>query len=89
MKNRSRIDITAAILGIAKEGTIKTQIMYRAFLSYPQLKVYLDLLQESDMLAYDKQENEYVTTDQGKRFLQMYEQLDKMVPKENMLTKIM
>jgi predicted transcriptional regulator len=41
---RSREDIVAAILDIAKHGAIKTRIMYRAFLSYPQLKEYLGML---------------------------------------------
>ena len=42
---RSRNDITASILEIAKDSAIKTKIMYKAFLSYPQLKEYLALLQ--------------------------------------------
>lgn len=88
MKYRSREDIVAAILEIAKDSVVKTHIMYRAFLSYPQLQEYLDLLQEKGLLEYHKHEKEYLTTEEGKRFLKMYKELDKMIPKENMLTKI-
>lgn len=88
MKYRSRLDIAAAILEIAQGGAIKTRIMYRAFLSYPQLREYLDLLQEKGMIEYNKHENEYYTTEEGKRFLVTYKELKMMVPKDNMLAKI-
>ena len=41
MKYRSRTDITAQILEAANGGVTKTKIMYKAFLSYAQLKEYL------------------------------------------------
>ncbi|HXG06389.1 MAG TPA: winged helix-turn-helix domain-containing protein [Nitrososphaera sp.] len=46
MKQGSRTDIAAAILGIAVDGAIKTETMYRAFLSFPQLKEYLTVLED-------------------------------------------
>lgn len=88
MKYRSRMDIAAAILEITNDGSIKTRIMYRAFLSFPQLKEYLGLLTDQGLLEYDEKDKAYVTTEKGKRFLKMYREIDKMVPKENMLTKI-
>ena len=48
MKYRSRTDIAAAILEIALDGSIKTKITYRAFLSFPQLKEYLSVLEERE-----------------------------------------
>lgn len=82
------MDIAAAILEIAQNGAIKTQIIYRAFLSYPQLRDYLELLQARGMLVYDEHQNEYYTTDEGKRFVQMYKELGKMLPKDNILKTI-
>jgi predicted transcriptional regulator len=38
MKYRSRTEIVAMILEAANGGATKTKIMYRAFLSYEQLK---------------------------------------------------
>jgi predicted transcriptional regulator len=84
---RSRADIVAAILDIAKQDTIKTRIMYRAFLSYPQLKEYLNLMLENDLLEHDAGEKVYSTTPRGMRFLDVYKKMDNMVPRSNMLTR--
>lgn len=84
------MNIAAAVLEIAKDGAIKTRIMYSAFLSFPQLKEYLKLL-DSGLLesSSDEGRKAYLTTDKGKRFLKMYNEVDVMVPRENMLTKIL
>jgi predicted transcriptional regulator len=87
VKYRSRMDIAAAILEIAQGGAIKTRIMYRAFLSFPQLKEYMELLTDHDLLEYSESDGVYTTTQKGHRFLEMYKEIDSMVPKENMLTK--
>ena len=89
MKYRSRTDIAAAILEIAQGGAIKTRIMYRAFLSFPQLKEYLKLLTDQDLLEHSEDGTLYLTTQKGHRFLKLYKEIDSMVPKENMLTKTM
>lgn len=82
------MDISAAILEIAKGGAIKTRIMYSAFLSFPQLKEYLGLLTDQGLLERDEEKKMYNTTDKGRRFLNIYKEVDGLVPKENMLTKI-
>lgn len=87
MKYRSRMDIAAAILDIARGGSIKTRIMYNAFLSFPQLKEYLDLLLKGGLLEHDESGRTYNTTDKGRRFLKMYQEIDRMIPPNNMLTK--
>lgn len=82
------MDIAAAILKIARDGARKTNIMYNSFLSFVQLKEYLELLIDCGLLRYSKDDNTYTTTEKGARLLKMYDEVDKMVPKENMLTKI-
>ena len=79
MKYRSRMDIAAAILEIAQGGAIKTRIMYKAFLSFPQLKEYLELLLDGGLLEYAEEEKEYYTTEKGKQFLKMYKDVGKMI----------
>lgn len=79
MKYRSRTDIAAAILEIALDGSIKTKIMYKAFLSFPQLKEYLSVLEEKGLLEYLSTDHEYHTTDKGKQFLKMYKEVDQMI----------
>ena len=52
MKYRSRTEIVSMILEAANGGATKTKIMYKAFLSYAQLKEYLSVLIENNLLEY-------------------------------------
>jgi predicted transcriptional regulator len=79
MKYRSRTDITAQILEAANGGVTKTKIMYKAFLSYAQLKEYLTVLIENALLEYIEGEQIYRTTDKGNRFLKIYNQIGEYV----------
>ncbi len=79
MKYRSRTDIAADILQIASGGAIKTRIMYRAFLSFPQQKEYLQLLIDAGMLEYLNEGRMYRTTERGTTFLKSYKELREML----------
>jgi predicted transcriptional regulator len=82
MKYRSRTDITAQILEAANGGVTKTKIMYKAFLSYAQLKEYLAVLIENGLLEYIEGDQVYRTTDKGNRFLKIYNQIGEYVMPE-------
>jgi predicted transcriptional regulator len=77
MKIRSRTDIINDILDAANGdgGATKTTIMYRAFLSYTQLKEYLRVLTENNLLRYDIYTQTFKTTQKGLKFLQTYDQM--------------
>ena len=79
MKYRSRTDITAQILEAANGGVTRTRIMYKAFLSYAQLKEYLTVLMEKGLMDYIEGEMVYRTTDKGNRFLKIYNQIGEYV----------
>jgi predicted transcriptional regulator len=79
MNYRSRTDIVGLILEAANGGATKTKIMYKAFLSYAQLKEYLTVLLENDLLEYEEGRQFLRTTEKGIRFLQMYNQFDEML----------
>jgi predicted transcriptional regulator len=82
LQYRSRTEIVASILEAAASGRVtKTKLMYKAFLSYQQLKEYLTLLVENGLLEYDKRTLEYKTTDKGARFLKIHDQLDEFMQK--------
>jgi predicted transcriptional regulator len=72
MKYRSRLDIVADILRVASAGALKTKIMFVAYLSFDQLKEYLELLMKRGLLDYDTKKKEYKTTDKGHDFLTKY-----------------
>lgn len=50
MKYRSRTDLVSQMLEAASAGATKTKIMYNTFLSYAQLKEYLAVLVDNDLL---------------------------------------
>lgn len=79
MKYRSRTDIAAAILEISLDGAIKTKIMYKAFLSFPQLKEYLGVLIAKELLEHVASEQKYRTTDKGKQYLKMYKDVGQLI----------
>ena len=87
MKYRSRTDIAAAILEIALEGAIKTKIMYKAFLSFPQLKEYLAMLEDRGLLEHRTAQQEYKTTPKGKDFLKMYKDVGQIIFPANIAKK--
>jgi predicted transcriptional regulator len=82
MKYRSRTEIASRILESATSGTTKTKIMYKAFLSYAQLKEYLSVLIENGLLEYLEGDQVYKTTDKGNRFLKIYNQIGEYVMPE-------
>ena len=79
MKYRSRTEITAQILESAMGGITKTKIMYKAFLSYAQLKEYLEVLEVNGLLEYQQSEERYRTTAKGNKFLDIYSQMGQLV----------
>ncbi|MFL6421114.1 MAG: winged helix-turn-helix domain-containing protein, partial [Nitrososphaeraceae archaeon] len=83
MKYRSRTDIVGLILEAANGGATKTRIMYKAFLSYAQLKEYLTVLLEKGVLEYEEETQLFRTTEKGIRLLQMYNQFDEMMSIES------
>ena len=79
MGNRSRTEIVAMILDAANgEGETKTKIMYKAFLSYAQLKEYLSVLIENDLIEYIEG-SEYKTTQKGLIFLKMNSEIEELL----------
>lgn len=79
MKYRSRMDIVADMLQVAQDGAIKTRIMYNGFLSFPQLKEYLELLTDSGLLDYSEEKKKYHTTEKGRHFLKIYDEVGRTI----------
>ncbi|MFL6363299.1 MAG: winged helix-turn-helix domain-containing protein [Nitrososphaeraceae archaeon] len=79
MKYRSRTEIVAMILEAANGGITKTKIMYKAFLSYAQLREYLSVLIANDLLDYLEGPHMYKTTEKGLNFLNMYNKIDELL----------
>jgi len=76
-KRRDRLYIIAEILDIAKDGTLKTQIMYKANLSFSQLNEYLNFLVNLNFLEVKEVNGRtvYKTTEKGFRYLDNYKEI--------------
>lgn len=75
MKYRSRTELASNILEAANGGATKTKIMYKAFLSYAQLKEYLEMLIQNGLMTHDVEGEMYRTTSNGIKFLERSRQL--------------
>ena len=76
---RNRIDIIAQLLDAASSPSTKTKMMYKAMLSFEQLKEYLVMLTENELIAYDNPSRRFTTTNKGYQFMQRYEDLNKLI----------
>jgi predicted transcriptional regulator len=85
-KRRDKISIIAGILEIAREGTLKTQIMYKANLSFAQLNDYLKFMLKTGLLNKfnAKGKEVYAATEKGLDFFQRHCDLTELLQeKEN------
>jgi predicted transcriptional regulator len=79
MGNRSRTEIVAKILDAANGGETKTKIMYKAFLSYGQLKEYLSILIENTLIEYLDGTHQFKTTEKGLNLLKMHDEMAELL----------
>ncbi|HEU5460662.1 MAG TPA: winged helix-turn-helix domain-containing protein [Nitrososphaeraceae archaeon] len=79
MKYRSRTEIVGNILDAANGGATKTKIMYIAFLSYGQLKEYLSLLIENNLIEYLDGTKTFKTTEKGLNLLKMHNEMGELL----------
>jgi predicted transcriptional regulator len=79
MKYRSRTEIVSMILEAANGGATKTRIMYKAFLSYAQLREYLSILIENNLIEYLEGVQAYKTTEKGLNLLKMHNEIGELL----------
>jgi predicted transcriptional regulator len=82
MKYRSRSEIVRSILDAANatEGTSRTRLMYKSYLSFNQLKEYLATLQENGLIDYEIGKRCYKITQKGIRLLQLQNKMEEIAP---------
>jgi predicted transcriptional regulator len=84
-KRRDKLYIIAEILDIARDGVLKTQIMYRANLSFTQLNNYLRLMEKASLIDKKVEGGKefYKATPKGLEFLQRYREIIELLKTEN------
>ena len=76
-RGRDRLHIMAEVLAVTINGALKTQIMYKANLSFVQLNEYLSFLLEVGLIKTVKKGEKkfYKTTRKGIKYLESYDQI--------------
>lgn len=84
-RGRDRLSIIAEILDITLHGSLKTQIMYRANLSFAQLNDYLSFLSKSNLLekVETKGKTFFKSTQKGILFLKNYREIKGLLTPES------
>ena len=77
--NRSREDIVASILEIVLSPEKQTIIMYKANLSFSQLKSYMRLVQKTGLAERIGEDRLWMITDKGREYLQIYGELKRLM----------
>jgi predicted transcriptional regulator len=92
--NRSRTEIIAAMLEAVKRakhvGVGRTSIMYQACIATNQAKEYIPLLMNADLVSYYEdlyKHKRFYITENGLRFLEVYENLKRGLQEEEELTQ--
>lgn len=84
-RRRDQLSIFARMLEITRSGTLKTQIMYKANLSYTQLNEYLYFLIEKKLITLTilDEKEVYKITQKGMDYLQTHRELIKLIGKSS------
>jgi predicted transcriptional regulator len=56
-----------------------TRLMYASLVSFNQVKEYLKILKENNLLNHNTTNKKYTITANGLKFLELYEQMDAML----------
>jgi predicted transcriptional regulator len=83
-KRRDKLYIIAEILETAKDSALKTQIMYRANLSFTQLNDYLSFMLKNELLEkiLINDRDVYKATAKGMNFLERYREITELLKTE-------
>jgi len=87
MKYRNRTEIVSNILKAAIGGAGRTKIMYISFVSYTQLKEYLSVLIENNLIEYLVGTHEFKTTQKGLNLLKVHNEMGELLQQSNTIKK--
>ena len=60
-------------------GTRIYRIMYETYIPYNQLKQYLTMMIQNELIVYSKEEKVFRITDYGMHVLKLYGEMDKLL----------
>ena len=71
VKYRNNVEIVGDILAVARDGALKTQIMYRANLSFKLLEKYMSVVLNAGLVMRNH-DGRYLITEKGLLFLEKF-----------------
>jgi len=74
-KKRGLLDLIADILIEAEGKATKTQLVYKCNMNFNMVNSYLEMLQQSGLLAYDQQLRLFHPTNKGNEYVERYLEL--------------
>ena len=88
-RRRDRMHIIADIVGITIGGSLKTQVMYKANLSFAQVNEYLPFLLHVKLVAatITKGKKVYRATPKGTKFISSYTKINDLLKTEGKHTE--
>ena len=60
-------------------GSRKSQIMYETFIPYNQLKEYLTIMVQKELIVYSREEKTFKITEIGIHILKLYDEMGKLL----------
>jgi predicted transcriptional regulator len=83
VRYRDKTELIASILKAANGRNVNTvQIMYKAFLSYTEVRQYISILIDGGMIKFQEgNRRNYRITDKGIRFLDLHNKLGELLTK--------
>ena len=71
VKYRNNVELVGDILAVARDGALKTQIMYRANLSFKLLEKYMNVVLNAGLVMLNH-DGRYLITEKGILFLEKF-----------------
>ena len=80
MQNRQKDEIARDIMSVSNGGVYITKIMFHAYMTHGQVKLYLNQLIEKGLVEHDKLERKFYTTPKGMEYLATFESMRQLLP---------
>ena len=80
MQNRQKDEIARDIMSVCNGGAQITKVMFHAYMTHGQVKLYLNDLIEKNLVVYDSLTRRYCTTPKGMQYLATVEKMAELLP---------
>lgn len=79
-KNRQKDEIARDIMSVCNGGAQITKVMFHAYMTHGQVKIYLNELIDKALIQHDTLERRYYTTPKGMEYLAAFEKMTELLP---------